>query len=157
MRKLQSCYCVEQTPILWYPVPLHRAKVPLGLPTKVHPVEITSKRQENDEEDEDHHRNFNAACSALWQFSSKLLSILFEAWQGMRESPFLWWAFIYMTVKSRIWWAFLTGTAMEYREVALKSNARRSYCLISMCSNDTPIAHRGFMQFHDTGSRFWWF
>ena len=43
----------------------HRAKVPLGLPTKVHPVEITSKRQENDEEDEDHHRNFNAACSAL--------------------------------------------------------------------------------------------
>ena len=39
--------------------------LPLGLPTKVHPVEITSKRQENDEEDEDHHRNFNAACSAL--------------------------------------------------------------------------------------------
>ena len=43
----------------------HRAKVPLGLPTKVHPVEITSKRQENGEDDEDHHRNFNVACSAL--------------------------------------------------------------------------------------------
>ena len=26
-------------------------------------------------------------------FLQKLLSILFEAWQGMRESPFLWWAF----------------------------------------------------------------
>ena len=35
----------------------------------------------------------------------------------------------------------LDGNAMEYREVAVKSNARRSYCLISMCSNDTPIAH----------------
>ena len=43
----------------------HRAKVPQGLPTKVHPVEITSKRQENGEDDEDNHRNFNAACSAL--------------------------------------------------------------------------------------------
>ena len=36
--------------------------LPLGLPTKVHRVEITSK---HGEDDEDHHRNFNAACSAL--------------------------------------------------------------------------------------------
>ena len=35
----------------------------------------------------------------------------------MRESLILWWAFIYMTVKSRIWCAFLTGTAPEYHKL----------------------------------------
>ena len=35
----------------------------------------------------------------------------------------------------------LDGNSHGVVEVALKSNARRSYCLISMWSNDTPIAH----------------
>ena len=42
----------------------------------------------------------------------------------MRESLILWWAFGFMTVKSRIWWAFLTGTAIRYRELALTSTVR---------------------------------
>ena len=111
---------------------------------------ITSKRQENDEEDEDHHRNFNAACSAIWQFSSKLLSIFFEAWQGIRESFILWWAFFYMTVKSRIWWAFLTGTATKYRKLALTSRAQSSYSPILVWSNDIAFAHTKLVQVHDT-------
>ena len=69
----------------------------------------------------------------------------------MRESPFLWWAFIYMTVKSRIWWAFLTGTATKYCELALTSRAQSSYSPILVWSNDIAFAHAKLMQVQDTG------
>ena len=70
----------------------------------------------------------------------------------MRESPFLWWAFFYMALKSRIWWAFLTGTATKYRELALTSRAQSSYSPILVCSKDIAFAHAKLMQVHDTGS-----
>ena len=59
---------------------------------------------------------------------------------GEGESLVLWRAFGFMTVKSRIWWAFLTGTATKYRELALKSNARSFYGLISVWSNNITMA-----------------
>ena len=68
----------------------------------------------------------------------------------MRESLILWWAFGFMTVKSRIWWAFLMGTAIRYRELALTSYAQNSYNLISVWSNDTAFAHTKLLQIHDT-------
>ena len=70
----------------------------------------------------------------------------------MRESFILWWEFLYMTVKSRIWWAFLTGTAMEYRELALTSRAQSSYSPILVWSNDIAFTHAKLMQVQDTGS-----
>ena len=70
----------------------------------------------------------------------------------MRESLILWWAFGFMTVKSRIWWAFLTGTATRYRELALTSRGQNSQSPILMWSNYIAFAHAKLMQVHDTGS-----
>ena len=75
----------------------------------------------------------------------------------MRESPFLWWAFFYMTVKSRIWWAFLTGTAMEYRELPFLPDGRSGYSLILVWSVNGPFVHQAEMKVPFLGSRFWWF
>ena len=70
----------------------------------------------------------------------------------MRESLILWWAFGFMTVKSRIWWAFLTGTATRYRELALTSRGQNSHSPILMWFNYVAFAHAKLMQVHDTGS-----
>ena len=59
----------------------------------------------------------------------------------MRESPFLWWAFFYMALQSRIWWAFLTGTAMEYRELPFLPYGRSGYSFILMLSINGPFVH----------------
>ena len=80
---------------------------------------------------------------------------MFEAWQGMRESAFLWWAFIYMTVKSRIWWAFLTGTAMEYRKLTFLLGGRSGYSPILVWSISITFVHRAEMKVPFPGSRFW--
>ena len=60
----------------------------------------------------------------------------------MRESPFLWWAFFYMTVKSRIWWAFLTGTATECRKITVVPGGPSSHSLTLMWSISIRFVHQ---------------
>ena len=60
----------------------------------------------------------------------------------MRESLILWWAFGFMTVKSRIWWAFLTGTATKCRKIAVVPGAPSSHSLTLMWSISIRFVHQ---------------
>ena len=75
----------------------------------------------------------------------------------MRESLILWWAFGFMTVKSRIWWAFLTGTATRYRELRFLPYGRSGYSFMLVWSINGPFVHTAEMKVPFLGSRFWWF
>ena len=68
------------------------------------------------------------------------------------EFLILWWAFIYMTVKSRIWWAFLMGTATEYRELSFLPDGRSGYSPISMWSISVTFVHIAEMKAPFPGS-----
>ena len=70
----------------------------------------------------------------------------------MRESPFLWWAFFYMTVKSRIWWAFLTGTATKYRKLLFLPGGLSGYSPILVWSISITFVHRAEMKVPFLGS-----
>ena len=60
------------------------------------------------------------------------MSMRFEARQRMRESLTISWAFVYITVKSRIWWAFLTGIATEHRKLAPGVGSLYFFCYLGV-------------------------
>ena len=71
----------------------------------------------------------------------------------MRESLILWWAFGFMTVKSRIWWAFLTGTATKYRKLSFLPDGRNSHSLTLVWSINGPFVHTAEMKAPFPGSK----
>ena len=72
----------------------------------------------------------------------------------MRDSLILWWAFIYMTVKSRIWWAFLTGTATEYRKLTFLPDGGSSHSPTLVWSINGRFLHQLEMKASLPGPRF---